>query len=305
MQLAILFWFFKDLRVCENRLRILRKRNPHTKIYGLYGGPVERSGEFAESLGRWLDDFYCFDARPEPEWKWRNGDLVIAEWFRRRGRALAWDSVVVVQWDMLVLAPVDRLFAGLPKDAVLLSGAASIESEGQKWAWVTAPEARPRYGRFLAHLRERYGYRDEPMFCIFIVVVLSRAFLEKYSSIDDPELGFIEYRVPMYAQAFGIPVVSDPRFTPSVEDVPTLRESDRSEVALTVERAISLRTVWKHMARPRGARVFHPFRGYYPAGLLGYLHLGCRALDHLVGRQAFSRLRRLVSRGSGRNTTSL
>ena len=35
MNLAILFWFYKEPEVCENRLQLLKKYNPDLKILGL------------------------------------------------------------------------------------------------------------------------------------------------------------------------------------------------------------------------------------------------------------------------------
>ena len=33
MKLAILFWCYKNLEICEDRLQQLRAQNPDTKIY--------------------------------------------------------------------------------------------------------------------------------------------------------------------------------------------------------------------------------------------------------------------------------
>src|SRR5437764_596397 len=35
-RLAILFWFYKDAEVCQNRIRHLRRNNRGTPIYGLF-----------------------------------------------------------------------------------------------------------------------------------------------------------------------------------------------------------------------------------------------------------------------------
>ena len=41
MQLAILFWCYKDVRICRDRLQHLRRDNPHSPIYLLFGGELE------------------------------------------------------------------------------------------------------------------------------------------------------------------------------------------------------------------------------------------------------------------------
>jgi hypothetical protein len=49
-------------------------------------------------------------------WKWRNGDVLITDWFAGRGESLSWDTLVVAQWDMLVFAAVDQLFSHVAKE---------------------------------------------------------------------------------------------------------------------------------------------------------------------------------------------
>lgn len=256
MKRAILFWFYKDPDICENRLRILRKYNPATKIYGLYGGDVHLAPLFFEKLNQYLDDFYCFTANADTHWKWRNGDLLLADWFRQRGVDLVWDSIVIVQWDMLILAPVDEIFASVPKGNILLSGTKPIADAGP-WFWITEPREKMAYQAFLRHLQVNYDYRADPIFCIFIVVLLSREFLAAYALIENPELGFIEYRVPMYAQVFGIGICRDDRFVPSSPG------HNVSEVVLTVGQPIPHENIAANMLKPLGARIFHPFHDYY------------------------------------------
>ncbi len=52
VQLGILFWFYRDVGLCRNRLRLLRRRNPGTPIYGLYGGPRSDGSDSAPRSDR-------------------------------------------------------------------------------------------------------------------------------------------------------------------------------------------------------------------------------------------------------------
>lgn len=259
-ELAILFWFYKEPGLCEDRLRLLRKLNPGMRIFGLFGGDPDTEHTFRERLTPYLDDFYCFAPQATPEWKWRNGDLLLADWHRQRGGGLQWDSIVIVQWDMLVLAPMAELFGSLPRGSIFLSGFRSMEQEPvEGWVWVEGAEERQDYLRFLQHVRTRHSWEGDPTACIFIVVVLSREFLQKYVTISEPELGFIEYRVPIYAQAFGIDVQRDDRFTISAPG------GNPGSAVLTVGQPILLSTVIRNLVAPSGARVFHPYRAPFPA----------------------------------------
>jgi hypothetical protein len=85
MKLAILFWFYKEFDTCAERLDILRRLNPDTPIYGLYGGAPEAADAVRARLGDWLDDFYAFPRPRTPHWKWLNGDRLIASWMQARG----------------------------------------------------------------------------------------------------------------------------------------------------------------------------------------------------------------------------
>jgi hypothetical protein len=258
MKLAILFWFYKEPQVCENRLQMLRKYNPSTPIYGLYGGDPSEADRYRQTLGEYLDDFYVFDQERDKKWKWLHGDLMIADWYSKRGIELSWDTVVVVQWDMLVFGPIHRIFSMLRTDQILLSGLRPVKEVAQKWDWVSPdyPDRQEKYFSFLGYVKENFSFDQEPMCCLFIVVCLPRSFLEKYSQVDQPELGFLEYRVPMYAQIFQIPFCVDHSFDPWWDDIDPFRQ----DLALRpVPRGISRRTMLRHLLNPKGSRVFHPY----------------------------------------------
>jgi hypothetical protein len=286
MQLAILFWFYKEPGICQNRLELLRKYNPSSKIYGLYGGDVNLKHLFAKKLSRYLDDLFCFESNSDPSWKWQNGDLLITEWYRQRGRDLPWDSIVIAQWDMLIFAPVDKIFSTVPEGQILLSGLRSIEREAKDWVWVTSPEGKKEYNRFLNHVRKHYNYNDDPIFCIFIVVVFSRDFLEEYSMINEPEIGFIEYRVPIFAQIFNIGIFTNHNFTVSSPG------ESLSEDVLSLGRQIPFKNVLKNILSSSGARIFHPYHDYYPHNIHGLVFMLMVFLEKLLIKPAIPFLNR-------------
>jgi len=282
MKLAILFWCYKDPRLCQDRLRLLRRDNPRALIYVLYGGDPAQAPSFRAVLERFVDDFYVFDDPPPSgaddlvsrfrggvHWKYVFGDLLLAAWHRDRGVHLEWDTVVVVQWDMLVYGPIERVFACLQPDQVLFSGLRPVREVEEHWAWVAPSQraARATYLEFLAHVRERHGFAADPLCYVAIVTCLSRAFLERFAAIERPELGFLEYRLPIYAQIFGTPICTDHPFRPwwgAIE--PYSRWSTLR--ARPVE--ISPATILVNLLRRDGARVFHPYWRRAPAGVVGW-----------------------------------
>lgn len=273
MRLAILFWFYDHLEVCADRLRLLRAFNPETPIYGLYGGAPEREAEARARLGPAMDDLWAFDEPRSPQWKWRHGDRLIAAWHAARGRELPWDTVAVVQWDMLLLAPLAELLAHLRAGEALFSGfRPGAEIEGW-WGWLSGadPDKARELADFRGVLRERFGYSGELYACLFIMVALPRPFLDAYVASGPPEPGFLEYKLPTLARVFKVPVADEGPFTPwwkadpATADVPA---RDRVLNAMSDEPTLEL--ILAEAARPDGRRAFHPVRGRFSPALLGH-----------------------------------
>lgn len=263
MQLAILFWFYKEFDLCVERVRRLRELNPATRIYGLYGGPLEQA-EAAAMVGAELDDLYVFPEPRDAHWKWLNGDRLIAAWMGERGAALAWDTVVLVQWDMLVLAPVDELLGDLRPGEALFSGYRPLEEVSDWWGWAGRrdPGKAAMLQAFRERLRSDYGV-DGPLWCcLFILICLPRDLLARYAGAGPPEEGFLEYKLPTLARLWGTPVRTDLGFEPWwAADLASRDAPERARVLNAVGREVSPATILAELADPQGLRVFHPFSG--------------------------------------------
>ena len=270
MKLAILFWCYKRLDLCIDRLVHLRQYNPDAPIYVLFGGEPSDAPEWEKALTPYVDDFYAFDGDPPPGyensegyrggvfWKYVHGDWMFSAWFRERGRHLEWDTFVVIQWDMLMYGPIEEVFSCLEPDQCLFSGLRPIREVEDKWLWVAPSQtnARETYLEFLDHVREHYGFDGDPLCCLAIVVCLSRAFMEKFVTIERAELGGLEYRLPIYAQAFDIPLCHDHPFRPWWAAV----EPNRPGITLRARPVeIWIPTILYNLARKKGGRIFHPY----------------------------------------------
>jgi hypothetical protein len=265
MRLAVLFWFHKDVKVCVNRLQILQKYNPILKIYGLYGGNLHNEDLFKTNLSPFLDDFFAFKGNQDPSWKWLNGDLVINDWFRERGLTLVWDTITIIQADMVVIGNVPKIFKDIKEREILLSNTRPVEEVIGWWWRMKEPGEQQAYKDFYYYMVEELGYCYKPSCCQYVIVCLPKVFLEKYSKIENPELGFIEYRVPMYAQLFQIPFVKARqfdcwwRFDPDTVNVPLY---NRPLTASKIQ--VRLRTFLWNLSRKSGSRIFHPFDNFFP-----------------------------------------
>lgn len=262
MRLAILFWFYQDLDLCAERIELLRRLNPDTPIYGLYGGLPETGDEARSRLGSSLDDLHVFDEPRDAHWKWLNGDRLIAAWMRDRGGALAWDTVVVVQWDMLVLAPVRELFGGLAPGEAVFSGFRPLAEVEGWWGWAGRrdPDKAAMLEAFRDRLRADFGVEGPLWCCLFIVVCLPRQLLARYVEAGPPEEGFLEYKLPTLARLWRTPVRTDLGFDPWWAADPAGRDApERARALNAVGREVSPATVRAELADPHGLRVFHPF----------------------------------------------
>ena len=270
MRLAILFWFYKSFDVCQTRLHLIRRLHPDLAIFGLYGGPTLRTEEARQRLAPLVDDFYAYSGPEDASWKWRNGDQLLATWHRERGNRLAWDTVVVVQWDMLVVRPITEILAALKPGEALFSGFRPAAEVAAWWGWLRDddPEKRTDRDGFRAWLLEHYGYSGELWCCLFIVVCLPRTFLDRYVAAGPPTIGFLEYKLPTLAKLWRIPICEDHPFQPWWASDPATREAPmKARILNAVGAELDLATVLEHVASPSGSSVIHPYRRPFAAWL--------------------------------------
>ncbi|WP_448192851.1 hypothetical protein [Azospirillum sp. sgz301742] len=269
-KLAILFWFYKDLHTCKSRLKQLRQLNPGTAIFGLYGGDAANEGEARRQLGSFFDDFYAFSEDRSAHWKWQHGDRLIAAWHRDRGHALNWETIILVQWDMLILESISKAFSTLRRDEVLFSGLRPQSEVADWWGWVSGKDLEKANDMraFLDHTRDRYGYSGTLWCCLFIIVCLPRRFLNLYVEAGPPEEGFLEYKMPTMARIFGIPACTNHPYQPWWASDPSTRSAPaRSRTLNAVGQDVAFQTILEEAATRGGRRIFHPYRQPAPLWL--------------------------------------
>ena len=280
MKLAVLFLFHANPEICVNRMEILRRFNPDTSIYGLYGGDTEGEKKFRAALQGFLDDFYAFPDDRTANWKWRNSDQMIAEWYRARGKNLPWDTIVFVEWDMIVAGKIQSIYAALKQDELLFPGLRSVSEIEHWWPQVRKwkPKRRSEYLDLLDHVRKEHGYDKKPLCGYMFGSCLPRTFLEKYSACASPDLGYLEYKIPIYAQIFGTPFCTahpirvwwdKPIFSwfPSHRwnlYPPPWMIPSAARALNAARREIPLTEIRKQLGAPKGARMFHPVSGIVP-----------------------------------------
>ncbi|MFA5155576.1 MAG: hypothetical protein WC453_04035 [Patescibacteria group bacterium] len=262
MKLAVLFWFYKEPDICLNHLQLIKKHNPRLKIFGLFGGDRKQARIYRRKLAAYLDEFYISSYSHRPgAWKWINGDLLILDWYQKQGRRLAnWDSVLVIQWDALVLGSLKQQFPGLRQNEIFISGVRRLDKTiERKWHW-TKPGGRRRqnYLNFVRHVQSAYGYQQKLWASLFILPLFPRLFFEQWSAIKNKTFGMLEYKIPTYAKIFKIPFY---RRDLGVRWFNRAADSGRTPLNA---KGIEIRSdyIKRQLQKKDGYRIFHPYSDY-------------------------------------------
>jgi len=266
MKVDVLFWFYKDFATCRERIQSIRMLNDGVAVFALYGGPLAEAETARSAVRDLVDDFYVYPHAKDPLWKWRHGDRVLSAWYSERGRHLTWETIFVMQWDMLILDPLEKLFAGLQPQEILLSGFRPFHTVSPWWSWSDPDDA--DVGSLRRLLREKHNYDGELFVCLFIVACLPRLFLEKYVASGCGEVGFLEYNIPTMAHVFGIPVCQHHPFEPWWADDPATRHVGwQGKTLNAVGHEIPRSAILAELADRHGKRLFHPVSRTFPRWL--------------------------------------
>jgi hypothetical protein len=250
----ILFRFARDPLVCRSRVALLRKLNPGVPIFGLFGGDAgfKRSAlRFAGKRALHLDGLYS--SRQSGAWNWKHGDLVVAGWYRDVGYRVDFDVAHLVEWDLVLLEPLERLYESVPDNAVGLTGLTPLSSVEHEWEWMQNAADRRDWEQFLAYARSTWGYEDVPHACLGAGPCFPRAFLAEYLTLDQPTSCVDELRYPLLAQVLGFSIV-DTGFCRQWFD------HDEARLFNVGGAEIELSTIAGELAKPDGRRAFHPVR---------------------------------------------
>lgn len=198
-----------------------------------------------------LDSLHA--SRDDAGWNWRHGDLVVADWYRRAGAALAFDVLHLVEWDLLLAAPLSSLYSSVPAGSVGLTALTPTSELEHEWTWLRREDNRREWEALLAHARENWGYDGMPYGSVGPGPVFPRAFLEAYAGVDPPLLSNDELRLPLFAQILGFPLADTRLRGP-------WRGEREDEFFHFRASEIELETIRAELAKPDGARAFHPVR---------------------------------------------
>ena len=228
----------------------MRALNPNVPIYGLFGGSRRVPGPVLRRFVG-LDGVHVSSA--PARWNWQHSDLAIAAWFRDVGHHHQFDVLHVVEWDLLLLAPLASMYASVPEGSVGLTALTPISELDEKWTWLRRDPNRREWEALLARARSEWGYDGTPYGCVAGGTCFPRPFLEAYASIDPPVLCNDELRLPLFAQILGFPLADTQLRGPW--------RGEREHPLFHFQAAdVPLETIKAELANPDGWRAFHPVR---------------------------------------------
>ncbi len=228
----------------------MRALNPDASIHGVFGGTRTTLRVGAKAL-LGLDGLYV--SRGDPRWNWQHSDLVLSAWYRDVGAELPFDVVHVLEWDLLLLGPLESLYQSVPDGAVGLTALMPIAELSQEWTWLRRDDNRREWEMLLARARDEWGYAEVPYGCVAGGSCFPRAFLDEYARIAPPALCHDELRLPLFAQILGFPI-ADTRLRG-----PWRGEREDPYFHFRGDE-IALDTIRAEMGKPNGWRAFHPVR---------------------------------------------
>ncbi|MFI5240632.1 MAG: hypothetical protein ACHQUB_02900 [Candidatus Saccharimonadia bacterium] len=261
---GIIYWFYKELDVTKNHLELIRRSNPKAQIFGIFGGELSDAPQFQNLLAQLLDDFWVYPGTygTDSYDKWIHGDLMLLDWYDKRGRQLSWDSLAITQWDMLVFDEIREILPGLKPEQVFFSGLRELDAHLEKrWSWTkeTSPD-RADYMAYRENIETNFGYRSTLKCCLYIFEILTRTFFDHYLNIPNKKLGMLEYKNPTYAEIFGIEIYQ--------RDIGVYWDEPGQDVSKyplnAVPIGIAKEYIELELQQADGWRIFHPVEYIWP-----------------------------------------
>lgn len=239
------------------RVRLLRTLNPDVPVCGLLSAagrlPSPAFG-FAGKAVLGLDSLYR--SRPRGRRSPDDGDLALAAWYRDVGCGMTFDVAHLIEWDLLLLDSLERVYASVPAGAVGLTALTTLSEVQHECGWLRRPNGGRQWERVLSYARAVWTYDGVPHACWRPGACFSRSFLERYAAIEPPELCHPRLRVPLFAQILGFPL-ADTGFRRGWHDPDEDRFFNRDG------REIETFAIGTELAKADGRRAFYPVRATF------------------------------------------
>lgn len=107
---------YRSPRLCEIRLKLLKRLNPEIVVVCIYTGPTPKAHTFQRAFA--ICDYHYILPTQNTRENWANLDQAYARWWLEQGAGLHADRLLFLDWDVLLLEQADRLFNQLHEGSV-------------------------------------------------------------------------------------------------------------------------------------------------------------------------------------------
>lgn len=239
--LALLYIFYGAPDTCAHRLRIFRELNPFLKIYGICTAGVSQKSRFQIVEDQCDHLWYLPDH--DAKWCWYNLDKVACMWFEEVGRSLNFEKILVVDWDLLLLEPVDRWLDQVGENEVKIIDVWENRNPDENfWTSSRFPEYALFKEKFSAQTPQGYRLLNAFLFAYACTKGALALFTSKVITLP----GYCEFRLPTVIASCGIQVSN------------FCRPDNWGKFATVTGLSIPKKLIKKELADPHGFRMFHP-----------------------------------------------
>lgn len=220
MRNIIIFRYYKHANICKNKLEILKKQNPDTPIYGIFGGDPQVKTKFNKPIAHFFEDIYVIHNK-SAEWKWLNGDITLRSWYKKVGKDIDFTHAFICDWDIILTKPLDKIIEiiDLKGDELGISGLRPLKEVEHRWTWTSKEHHRKNWLRLLEFVKKNYNYNQEPFASLGAGTIYPKEFLKAYSEAKVLEVTQEEQRIPLYAQILGFKLKNN-KYDPWWMDIP-------------------------------------------------------------------------------------
>ena len=98
---------YRSPRLCEIRLKLLKRLNPDIVVVCIYTGPTPKAHTFQRVFA--ICNYHYILPTQNTRENWANLDQAYARWWLEQGAGLHADRLLFLDWDVLLLEQADRL----------------------------------------------------------------------------------------------------------------------------------------------------------------------------------------------------
>ena len=248
----IIYRYHKDFELVLERVKLIKHIDPEISVYGIYGGTSERFPEANKKLKLVFEDNYLIKVE-DGIWKWLHADITYQMWYNDVGKAIDFDYVAVLEWDLLFMEKIKNLFPNPSSDTLNMSGIIPMEKVSKFWFW-SRPENQAKYHTFKRKVEKHYDIQIQDYAMLGPGLCMPKSFLESMSKsvLFEAEVTD-ELKMPVWAQVFGFNFESN-HFYRTWFSFFEQHFFNANIVDVRPE------TVQQQMKKRDGRRAFHPYR---------------------------------------------